>query len=72
MNNYTKSTLERMTKEELISYSLMLQKNCKNYEESFSIQYSNVMNLINEMTKVNEVYADSVMNKVKKESEKEV
>lgn len=51
MNYYAKSTLERMNRKELIEYSLMLQNECKKYEETIDIQYTNASNLIDKMEK---------------------
>ena len=44
-NNFSKPTLERMTKKELIEYCLLLQKNLIISHESFDIHVKNVTRL---------------------------
>lgn len=44
-NNFSKSTLERMTKKELVEYCLLLQRNLIISHESFDIHVKNVMKL---------------------------
>jgi len=44
-NNFSKPTLERMTKKELVEYCLLLQRNLIISHESFDIHVKNVMKL---------------------------
>ena len=56
MKTHSINTLKNWSKQDLIEYIVMLEKNYEGLESRFDIQYHNCLKLIDDMAIVNEEY----------------
>jgi len=59
-NQKKEATLKKYTKNELVEYCLVLQKNNLALKESFEIQYQNCINMVNQMNLLNERLKEAI------------